>query len=164
MRSKRATRRKQAATLVVALLGTWLTCRAEPEQPVAPPAHVQAGVRPQTHGQGLQRTAAQRLEADVRHLTTGLNLDSEQQEKIRRILIDQHLQLLKLRTSAVPAGFDHTGAIMAIMAQTKERIRGVLNLEQRTKYSTDTPGQTGASRADLEHWLEIRDKKNKGAS
>ena len=53
---------------------------------------------------------------------------------------------------------DRSGAMRAIVDRTRERIRSLLNDTQKQKYSTDvSPEVAGPSRADLEHWLDVRD-------
>jgi hypothetical protein len=102
-------------------------------------------------------TPAQVIDANVRRLAQGLKLNQEQQSKLREILVDQYAQLMKLRTESGP-GTDRTGAIRALVDRTRERIREMLNDEQKKQYSTAVPHEiTAATRADLEHWLEVRD-------
>ena len=102
-------------------------------------------------------TPAQVIDANVRRLAQGLELDQEQQVKLRAILVEQHAQLMKLRTESAP-GTDRTGAMRAIVDRTREQIRLMLNDEQKKQYVTVVPHQvTAATRADLEHWLDVRD-------
>ena len=97
------------------------------------------------------------MDANVRRLAQGLRLDQEQQAKLREILVDQYAQLMKLRTKSAP-GTDRAGAMRAIVDRTRERIREMLNDEQKKQYATDVPREvTAATRADLEHWLDVRD-------
>jgi hypothetical protein len=103
------------------------------------------------------RTPAQIIEANVRRLAQGLKLDQDQQGRLRTILVDQYVQMMKLRTQSAP-GTDRSGAMRAIVDRTREKIRDMLNDEQKKEYSTEVPREvTAATRADLEHWLEVRD-------
>ena len=103
------------------------------------------------------RSPAQVIDANVRRLARGLKLDQEQQAKLREILVDQYAQLMKLRTESAP-GTDRVGAMRGIVDRTRERIREMLNDEQQKQYATDVPREvTAATRADLEHWLDVRD-------
>ena len=102
-------------------------------------------------------TPAKVIDANVRRLAQGLKLDQEQQAKLREILVDQYAQLTKLRTESAP-GTDRAGAMRAIVDRTREKIREMLNDEQKKQYSTEVPREvTAATRADLEHWLDVRD-------
>ena len=102
-------------------------------------------------------SAGEIIDANVHSLAHGLDLDPGQQIKLRGILIDHYQALTKLRTDSSP-GADRSGALRAIVDRTRVRIRDLLNDTQKQKYSTDvSPDLTGASRADLEQWLEARD-------
>jgi hypothetical protein len=102
-------------------------------------------------------TPVQVVDANVRRLAQGLKLDQEQQAKLREILVDQYAQLMKLRTESAP-GTDRAGAMRAIVDRTREKIREMLNDEQKKQYSAEMPREvTAATRADLEHWLDVRD-------
>jgi hypothetical protein len=74
-------------------------------------------------------TPAQVVDANVRRLAQGLELDQEQQAKLREILVDQYAQLMQLRTESAP-GTDRAGAMRAIVDRTREKIREMLNDEQ----------------------------------
>jgi hypothetical protein len=102
-------------------------------------------------------SAGEIIDANVHRLAHGLELDPGQRNKLRGILADHYEALTKLRTDA-PPGTDRSGAMRAIVDRTRERIRSILNETQKQKYSTDvSPELAGPSRADLEHWLEVRD-------
>lgn len=152
-------------TVLLALLfalGAADRCDAQAEQGDAPsvesPTSAPAGsaVRSRSH-RPSHRTPAQVIDANVRRLAQGLKLDQEQQAKLREILVDQYAQLMKLRTESGSAT-DRTGAMRAIVDRTRERIRDMLNDQQKKQYATDVPREvTAATRADLEHWLDVRD-------
>jgi hypothetical protein len=127
-----------------------------------PAAHAPAGSAPRSKShRPLHRTPAQVIDANVRRLAQALKLDQEQQAKLREILVDQYVQLTKLRTASAP-GMDRAGAMRAIVDRTRERIRDMLNDEQKKQYATDVPSEvTAATRADLEHWLDVRDAQRK---
>jgi hypothetical protein len=102
-------------------------------------------------------TPAKVIDTNVRRLAQGLKLDQEQQARLREILVDQYAQLMRLRTES-PPGTDRAGAMLAIVDRTREKIREMLNDEQKQQYSTEGPREvTAATRADLEHWLDVRD-------
>jgi hypothetical protein len=109
--------------------------------------------RPQTH-----RTVGQGIDETVRRMSRGLDLDPEQQGKLRDILLDQQRQIRKLRSENPQAGVDWAGATTGIVDQTKARIRAMLNKEQKEKYSTDVPREmTAPAQADLQHWMRIQE-------
>lgn len=107
-------------------------------------------------------TVARSIDESVRRLTRGLNLEPGQQEKLRQILLDQYRQIMQLRSGSSAAPADVTGTTFAIYAQTKARIRSMLNDEQQGKYSADVPRDTLApAQANLQHWMQIQESRRK---
>ena len=146
-------------TVLLALmfaLGAADRCDAQAEQPTDAPLPAATAPRSRSH-RTPHRTPAQVIDTKVHRLAQGLNLDQEQQAKLREILVDQYAQLMKLRTESAP-GTDRAGVIRAIVDRTRERIREMLNDDQKKQYTIDVPQEvTAATRADLEHWLDVRD-------
>lgn len=134
---------------------------AAPETSVAPAPD--AATPSVSHRRPVTRlTVAQRIDESVRRLSRGLNLDPGQQEKLRQILLDQHRQMMHLRMGGSEVSGDVTGTALAIYAQTKGRIRAMLNDEQKTKYSADVPSGTLApAQADLQHWMQMQESSRK---
>jgi hypothetical protein len=157
---------RTALLVLVFALGTAGRCDAQ--QGDAPPAesagtdepaaHAPAGSAPGSRShRPPHRTPGQVIDANVRRLAQGLKLDQEQQTKLREILVDQYAQLTKVRAQSAP-GTDRAGMMRAVVDRTRERIREMLNDEQKKQYATDVPREvTAATRADLEHWLDVRD-------
>ena len=161
-----------AATLVLAG-----TCRAdEPPtgsdvRPTAPTADevpateaaAPAAPRRYTHNHTARHlTIAQSIEESVQRLTRGLDLNPDQQERLREILMDQHRQMMRLRKAGFGASDDATGAMLSIYDQTRARIRALLTEEQLKKYPAAVPrDQTAAGQADLESWLKMQETKRK---
>jgi hypothetical protein len=137
---------------------------ASPDQPAAsaaPDSTPAGGVLRSRPHHAAHHTPAQVIDANVGRLAQGLKLDQEQQMKLREILGEQYAQLMKLRTESAP-GTDRTGAMRAIVDRTRENIRAMLNDEQKKQYSAEVPREvTAATRADLEHWLQVRDAQRK---
>ena len=138
-------------------------CRADDGTPgpAAPEAGPVADLPKATvHRPPTRRTAGQGIDESVRRMTRSLDLDPAQQAKLRQILLDQQRQALKVRTGDSEAGADRVGATLAIVDQTKARIRAMLNEEQSKKYSVDVPrDQTAPAQADLEHWMQLQESK-----
>jgi hypothetical protein len=104
--------------------------------------------------QRAHRRTAQSLEYRVRVLTRSLDLDAGQQGRLRRMLEDQRDQLARVRTDPALAPADRQGAVKAILDRTGDRIRAMLNDEQRLKYQAKVPrGVTSAGQADVEYWM-----------
>lgn len=132
-----------------------------PDAGVQPPPPA-GNASPRRHGPVKRLTVAQSIDVSVGRLTRGLELDPGQQARLRQILVDQHRQVLQLRSGNATAPVDVTGTTMAIYAQTKARIRVMLNDEQRKKYSADVPHDTLApAQADLQHWMQMQEIKRK---
>lgn len=168
------------AVAVWVVLACSAACRADDPTPAANPAGTAAAVVPAQAAAPAQSvpdagstrqgrsqpnkvlTLAQRIEVNVRRLTKGLDLDSGQQEKLRQILMDQHLQIMALRKGNAPAGTDVAATSMAIYTHTKERIRALLNEDQLQKYSVEVPrDQLAPAHADLGHWMDLQDAKRR---
>jgi len=146
---------KKVLLALIFVLGAAVRCYAQ-EPPAAAAAAPQAKSHPTPH-----RTPEQAIDANVRRLARGLKLDQEQQGKLREILVDQYAQLMKLRTESAP-GTDRAGVMRAIVDRTRERIREMLSDEQKKQYAPEVPREvTAATRADLEHWLDVRDAQRK---
>ena len=130
--------------------------------PVAPTGPDAVATRAYRHAPARRLTVAQSIDESVRRLTRDLDLDPGQQARLRQILVDQHRQVLQLRSGNAPASVDVTGTTLAIYDQSKTRIRAMLNDEQRKKYSADVPRDTLApAQADLQHWMQIQETKRK---
>jgi hypothetical protein len=163
--------------LMALTLALSAACRADAAGPAAPEAATvapasEADVKPgapnadtpraRVHRPPTYRTVGQGIDENVRRLTRGLDLNPEQQAKLRQILLDQHRQLMKLRNENSELAADRAGANLAILDKTKARIRAMLNEEQQKKYSTDVPrDQNAPAQADLQHWMELQESKRR---
>jgi len=140
---------------------------ASPEVPSLP-APEGANARIFRHGPSRHLTAAQSIDESVNRLARGLDLDQNQRERLRQILIDQRRRIIQLRSGGTPGAADLTGAMLAIYDQTRERIRAMLNQEQLKKYPAAVPrDQMAPAQADLQHWLQLKEsagKQNDGAA
>jgi hypothetical protein len=158
-------------TLVALMLALSALCRAEegtaavpaPESvvpapvPATPDSTNSVVPRARAHRAPVHRTAGQGIDETVQRMSRGLALDAEQQAKLRGILWDQYRQVKKVHAGNSQAGVDWAGATLAIVDQTKARIREMLSEEQRKKYSTDVPRElTAPAQADLQHWMELQ--------
>lgn len=114
------------------------------------------------HGPVRHLTMAQSIDESVRRLTRGLDLDPGQQVRLRQILVEQHQQMMQLRSRGAGVSGDVTVATLAIYDQARARIRAVLNEEQLKKYPAAVPlEQTAPAQADLQHWMQIQESKRK---
>ncbi len=99
------------------------------------------------------------IESRVRLLTAELQLDPGQQEQVRRILMDQRAAMLRAWSDdSVPSAV-RVKATQIVAEQTAERIRAVLNDEQREKYIKPVPLHTTPNPADLERYLNATQRK-----
>jgi hypothetical protein len=140
---------------------------ADPAAPVSdaavePSASAAATPAASRHRPATHLTVAQSIDENVRRLARALDLDPGQQAKLRQILVEQHRQMLQLRSGGSAGSGDATGTAMAIYGQTKGRIRAMLNDEQKIKYSADVPRDTLApAKADLQHWMQMQESSRK---
>jgi hypothetical protein len=90
-------------------------------------------------------------------MSRGLDLNAEQQVKLREILADEYQRARKQSQNSEP-GADRVAATMAIVDATKARIRALLSKEQEAKYETDVPREmTAPAQADLQHWMQVQE-------
>jgi hypothetical protein len=67
-------------------------------------------------------------------LTQYLQLDEAQQTALHKILEQRQQEVLRMRFAPLPPGGDQIDRFRAIQDRTVERIRSILNEEQRKKY------------------------------
>ena len=117
--------------------------------------------RPPAGGHSAGRSASRHangsgLEERVHELAQALGLDAAQQQALRKVLIDQREQTLRVwnDSSSVPAAF-RIAAIKAINDHTADQIRALLNEEQRKKYNPPRrPSQDAEPRPDVGAWMD----------
>ncbi len=103
------------------------------------------------------RPHGQSLEYRVKLLATELSLDPGQQLQVRKALEDQRQQMKALWADTTIAAGQRVNATRVISDKTADRIRGLLNAEQRKKYISErAPRAAGddAGKPDVEHWME----------
>jgi len=120
----------------------------------APAADAPRTEAPRRHP--LRRAAGHSLEDRVQVLTKGLDLDPTQQAALRRLLESQREQIRQVWADRSTAS-DHVGAIRAILDRTGDRIRTMLNDEQRKRYILARPqrGKESPAQGDVEHWMQL---------
>jgi hypothetical protein len=96
------------------------------------------------------------MDQRVRMFARGLNLDARQQAAVRKILENQQTEFRRAWADpAIPAS-DRVVVARGILEKTRERIRGVLNEEQRKKYpAARPPGAPRPPPPDVEHWMRL---------
>ena len=97
------------------------------------------------------------LDQRVALMSAELGLDERQLLELRRILINQRTQIMKLwnDTSVPPAS--RVGATRVISNQTGDQIRALLNDEQRAKYNQPRKPRDAAADPDarsVEDWMK----------
>jgi hypothetical protein len=96
------------------------------------------------------------LEHRIALLTRALDLDTRQQTALRKVLLEQREQALRIWSDASLASASRIVQTKALSRRTTNRIRALLNPEQRTKY--DAPPQDGPppaiSSAHVEDWMK----------
>jgi hypothetical protein len=99
------------------------------------------------------------LEERVAVLSKALDLDARQRSELRKVLEDQREQVSRVwRDTSVPAAY-RVSTTRAITDRTADRIRALLNEEQRKRYNPPKPphGATpGSARPDVEAWMNPR--------
>lgn len=95
---------------------------ANPDSSAAPTMHHQHGKR---GGDPAKQTE---------HLTKQLNLNSDQQAKVKSILEDQQKQMQALRADTSMASADKRSKFMDLRQNTSSQIRALLNGDQQKKF------------------------------
>jgi hypothetical protein len=138
----------KALVLALTLTGGGCLVPADAVEPA--PAAEAAAPRAQRHVAGTS------LEDRVRILSVALNLDATQKSELRKVLEAQREQVRLLwNDSAAPAAY-RVSATRAISDQTADRIRALLNEEQKKKYNPPgRPHDTGTDSAKpgVEDWM-----------
>jgi hypothetical protein len=135
---------------------------AMPDASAEPPAPNMESPRVRHQGPVRRMTVAQSIDESVRRLARGLDLDLDQQVRLRQILVDQHQQMMQLRIRGPGASGDITGPMLAIYDQSRTRIRSMLNEDQLKKYPAAVPhDQTAPAQADLQHWMQLQESKRR---
>lgn len=96
-----------------------------------PPAQQQQdNTAPAPGGHGRHMDSGRRLE----HMTKALNLSADQVAQIKAIDEDTQKQAMAVRDDSTLARADKRAKMMDIRKASQDKIRGVLNDEQKTKY------------------------------
>ena len=99
--------------------------------------------------------AAGGLEGRVRMFAQMLDLDTIQQGKLRRILIEQREAVRRIWTDRALTPAERAPATKAANDATSEKIRAILNDEQKKKYNTAPPAnQEPMNTRTVEQWLQ----------
>jgi hypothetical protein len=75
------------------------------------------------------------LDDHVKVLATALNLSETQQVAVKKILEQRQQETLRLRTDSSLSGSERIDRFRALQDRTVERIRAILNDEQKKKYN-----------------------------
>jgi hypothetical protein len=91
----------------------------------------------------------------VQLLARELDLDAIQQSRLKTILLTQRADVIQVWNDSSVAAPVRIGATQAISEKTAERIRALLNPEQREKYIKQRKRDTsvGAPGVDLQTWM-----------
>ncbi len=97
------------------------------------------------------------LDDRVKKLATALNLDEAQQVAVKRILQQRQQETLRLRHDTSITGSARIERLRALQDQTVQRIRLVLNDEQKKKYDPLAVRQAGPApgQKSVEDWLKV---------
>lgn len=97
----------------------------------------------------------------VATLTRALGLDTEQQAAVRKVLQDQRQQVQQIWNGEAPSAADRIAATRKLSRSTADRIRAILNEEQRKKFDPprqDDPGKTIGG-LHVEDWMKGETKR-----
>jgi hypothetical protein len=117
----------------------------------AAPAQVPAQPLPRPPS---QRRAGGTLDHRLKVLAKALDLDAGQRAELREILEDQRQAVTKIWSDPALLSAERVPATRAVEERTAERIRAILNDEQKKRYNPPKPQGTQAPPANVEAWME----------
>lgn len=137
-------RRSGLIVVALALLGA-----------VPAPAAAAAKAGPSRPQPPVPRGKRSGLDKRVATLTKALGLDAGQQAALRKVLQDQREQVQRIWAEESLSSPDRIGATRKVSMQTADRIRALLNEDQRKKYDPPPPADTGNKTRDahVEDWM-----------
>jgi hypothetical protein len=95
------------------------------------------------------------LEGRISAITRALDLDNQQQARLRKALMEQREQIRKIwNDESLPAPY-RISATEAVTERTADQIRSFLNDEQRKKYNQPKQSHeaTGSIQPNVEDWM-----------
>jgi hypothetical protein len=97
------------------------------------------------------------LDDRVKTFAAALNLDEAQQVAVKRILLQRQQEMLRLRQDTSITGSTRIERLRALQDQTVQRIRLVLNDEQKKKYDPLAVRKAGPApeQKSVEDWLKV---------
>lgn len=97
------------------------------------------------------------LDDRVKILAKNLDMDEAQQTAVKKILEQRQQEILRLRTDPALSGEARIEQFRALQGTTVERIRAVLNEEQRKKYNPLAPRELkpAPDQRSVEDWLKL---------
>lgn len=101
------------------------------------------------------------LDDRVKAFATALGLNPTQQVAVKKILEQRQLEMLQIRQDPSIDGGDRIGKLRALQDQTIERIRAVLNDDQKKKYDplAVRNRQPALDQKSVEDWLKATSPK-----
>jgi hypothetical protein len=111
-----------------------------------------------------QRRTRANAEARLQALVKGLKLDAAQEAEVRRALRDRRDAIRRLANAPLGPDVSRVALIHAITDRTSERIRAVLDDEQKRLYGQALPrGDLAAveGKPDVEQWLNALRQKGR---
>ena len=96
----------------------------------------------------------------VATLTRALGLDARQQDALRTLLRDQRQQVQQIWNDESVSPADRVAATRKVSLRSADRIRAMLNEEQRKKYDPPPQGDPGKTigSARVEDWMKVDTK------
>jgi hypothetical protein len=129
--------------------------QSAPSQPTEPQTSQPAPAQPT---RPVTRSVRHRVTLDdhVKALAKSLDLNEAQQAAIKKILEQLQREILRLRQDSSISGGDRIGRFRALQDQTVERIRSVLNDEQKKKYNPLAVRQVpqASDQKSVEDWMK----------
>jgi hypothetical protein len=149
--------------LMLAAVGALAQVAHAELQPSTPAARAPATAFGSARRQAPHRQARPNAEDRLQGLVKALKLDAAQQAEVRRALQAQREAIRRLTSAPADPEVPRVAAIHAITDRTTNRIRAVLNAEQKKLYSQPLPHDftAGEGKPGVEEWLNASRPKGK---
>jgi hypothetical protein len=144
---------KESFERTVMLLALALACAC-----LVPPVHAETDGKSSDPAAETQRATRHRtgssLEDRVRMLTKALDLDARQQSELRKVLQAQRNEVTRIwEDESMPAA-NRVVATQAVSDTTADRIRALLNDQQRKKFTPAKPPHEPAEGPTVDEWMD----------
>ena len=131
---------------------------AQPSQEIAKPQSAQSAQSQASHAATYHSNRRRSvIDERVKQFAASLNLNEAQQAAVKKILEQRQAEILRIRTDSAMSGSQRMERLHLLQDQTVEKIRSVLNDEQKKRYDPLAVRKVPPSsdQKSVEDWLKL---------